>query len=515
VFWGELKPGPHAIGFRSVWELDFSRTYNRVFADKTTYASGKAPRPILVNIWYPAEKPARVRPMPHREYLAIESRDPRLSKFATQLVDYNKSVICKYVMGQPAAKLSEVKRRLFDRFWATPTAALRDAPPADGKFPIVVYHSGAGSSFEDNAVLCEFLASHGYLVVGSAFQRASGESFNVDAGQGSFRDIDFLIAHASRLPQADWNHIGLAGHSAGAHASLRFRARENCAVDAVVSLDTTQDYYTMATHGWEEMIEEVLRHLKNMTGPLLFVASAHAVFDFSDSLKYAERYYLTFREQDHDDFISQGVMGRLLACWAQPDDVRARDKLETVRANYTATCEYILAFFDAYLKADSHRRDVLIKPYAKHQLGGPKPHVDHVRAGVSGAAVFQKGQDTAPAPREIRRFLADHGAPATVSLLKRHYKKDPAAPVFHRRLGFALVDELLERGRDRDAVAISQFYGKLEPASLQTYVNQGNEHRRFRDKTAARESYTKALRLDPTNAAASEGLKALGEPRKK
>src|SRR5262249_3233838 len=160
----------------------FSRTYNRVFQDKTTYAPGKAPRPILINIWYPAKEPDHGRPMLHREYLAIESRDPRLTRFATELVDYEKSVVCQYVMSPPAVTLSEVQRRLFVRFWDAPTASRRDAPPADGKFPIVIYHAGAGSSFEDNAVLCEFLASHGYVVVGSAFQEASGESFNVDAG---------------------------------------------------------------------------------------------------------------------------------------------------------------------------------------------------------------------------------------------------------------------------------------------------------------------------------------------
>jgi hypothetical protein len=515
VFWGKLKPGPHAIGFKSAWELDFSRTYNRVFEDKTKYASGKAPRPILINIWYPAKEPDHVRPMVHREYLAIESRDPRLTKFASELVDYERSVVCKYVMGQPAAKLSEVERRLFDRFWDTPTATLRDAPPADGKFPIVIYHAGAGSSFEDNAVLCEFLASHGYVVVGSAFQEASGESFNIDAGQGSFRDIEFLIAHASRFPRADWKHIGLAGHSAGAHASLRFRALAACAVDAVVSLDTTQDYFSLATHGWEVMTEEVLRDVKNVTGPVLFVANAHAVFDFADSLKYAERYYLTFRGQGHEEFISQGIMRRLLASWAKPDNAKVREELERVRANYTAICDYILRFFNVYLKADTSRRDLLIKPYAKNPLGGPGPHVDHVSVGVSGAVAFRDEQDTAPAPRQIRRFVAEHGAPATVALLKRLYKKDPTAPVFHSDLGFALVDELLERGRDRDAVAIFRLYGSFDPANLQTYVNWGDRYRRFGDRTAAQEYYSKALRLDPTNRAASEGLKVLQESQKK
>ena len=84
----------------------------------------------------------------------------------------------------------------------------------------MIYHAGHGSSFEDNSVLCEFLASHGYVVFGSAFQEPSGASFNVDGKQTSARDMEFLIAYAKQLPNADWHHVGVIGHSGGAHAAL-------------------------------------------------------------------------------------------------------------------------------------------------------------------------------------------------------------------------------------------------------------------------------------------------------
>src|SRR5262249_24781073 len=46
--WGKLSPGSHAVGFRTVWQLDYSRRYNMTFGNATTYATGKAPRPILI-----------------------------------------------------------------------------------------------------------------------------------------------------------------------------------------------------------------------------------------------------------------------------------------------------------------------------------------------------------------------------------------------------------------------------------------------------------------------------------
>ena len=126
MLWGKLNPGPHHVGFQSVWELDSSRSYNMIFEDKTAYASEKSPRPILINIWYPARRPNDTRPMRHRDYLAIETEDPRLARFAAKLVEFERSTACREMMGKSAADLSDAEQKLLDEFWATPTASLRD-----------------------------------------------------------------------------------------------------------------------------------------------------------------------------------------------------------------------------------------------------------------------------------------------------------------------------------------------------------------------------------------------------
>jgi hypothetical protein len=59
-----------------------------MFGDKTTYATGKAPRPILVNIWYPPKTAGKDKTMRHRDYLEIQSAEPRLAKFSAALADY-------------------------------------------------------------------------------------------------------------------------------------------------------------------------------------------------------------------------------------------------------------------------------------------------------------------------------------------------------------------------------------------------------------------------------------------
>ena len=172
--WGKLDPGPHPVGFKSLWRLDDSRRYNMTFGDKTTYASGKAPRPILVNIWYPAKAAGNNRTMPHRGYLEIRATEPPLARFSAELADYARGVIAQEILHKPAKELDEREGRLLNQFLDTPTPCVRDAPVAEGRFPVVIYHAGHGSSFEDNSVLCEFLASHGYVVLGSAFRSRAG-----------------------------------------------------------------------------------------------------------------------------------------------------------------------------------------------------------------------------------------------------------------------------------------------------------------------------------------------------
>jgi hypothetical protein len=506
-----LSPGPHAVGFRSLWELDYGRTYNTRFDDSTFYASVKAPRPVLINTWYPARGADGRLPLRHRDYLAIQTEEPGLAKFATKLKEYEESVICRYVMGRPAAELTDRERGLLDQYLDTPTACLREASPADGLFPLVLYHGGGGASFEDNAVLFEFLASHGYVVMTSAFQRADGESFGIDPLNTSERDLELLVAHARRLAHVDWGHIGAAGHSAGAWTQLLFRCRDASPIDAVVSLDSTVDYFSLNTRGWEPM-KEVVKKSRNMSVPLLLVANAHAFFHLADQLEHAERYYLTLSRQDHEDFVSQGIARRVLACNVSPDEVGRRTVLNVARAGYEAVCEAVLAFFDAHLK---HRRSDdtdLVKKYGRNKLGGPAPHVEHVPAGVTGPDCFRDELGLAPTPRQFRPLLAARGMESTMALWKHYYEKDASLPVFEQEFVYALVDELLERERIHDAAGIARMAETFGQNIAQVYANEGDLQRRYNSVAEAEEHYRKALLIDPSNAQATEGMNALRDP---
>ncbi|MEM7200767.1 MAG: hypothetical protein AAF628_10905, partial [Planctomycetota bacterium] len=276
--WGGLQPGPHPVGFRTLWKLDYSRTYRTAFDDGATYGAEKAPRPVLINQWYPAAGESDAAAMPYRRYLDIRSEDAQLKKLALALIDYAQTVMAQGILGQPLEHVEGEKREFFDRLLATPTACRLGASPGAGPFPLVIYHAGTASSFEDNAILCEYLASHGFVVLGSAYQDAEGDSLRVDAGGGSVRDLEFLARFARTLPYVDWGRVAVVGHSAGGQAALRFAARPDSVANSVVLLDTTQDYYSLEMPTYRDLVDEIARGSTNVVAPILAVAGPEAMF---------------------------------------------------------------------------------------------------------------------------------------------------------------------------------------------------------------------------------------------
>lgn len=522
--WAGLKPGPHAVGFRSVWEFDHSRSFHMTFADKTAYALGKAPRPILINIWYPTT--ATTRRMPHRDYLKIQSDDPKLAKFSVGLAEYNGDRLSQEVMRVPSAKLNDREKAALEQFLDTPTACVRDAAPARGPFPLVIYHAGAGSSFEDNSVLCEFLASRGFVVLGSAFQRG-GDSFNTDGRDRSARDIEFLIRYARRLPQVDWNHIGLVGHSLGGQAALYYGSYPDAAVDAIVSLDTTQDYHGLKDPTWEkDFTTPVVNRQKNFTAPLLMAADHFATFELADSLERSRRYYLTFKGMDHNDYISQGLICREQEIKLHPDDPNAKQPvgeslverkaaLARSRAGNEALCGFILRFLEAELKADATAREFLSKQYRDTPLGGDQPHVEVAPEGRTGPDPYLETGAAPPTPRQLRQFYRANGTAKTIALLKRFRKDAPAAPIYLENFELYLVCDLLDEGKVADAIAFRDYYRECG----HDYGNQIIRIARSAQKAGithwAINYYTRALRLDPSNREAADQLKELACSGKK
>src|SRR5262245_55416169 len=169
LLWGGLKPGPFAVGYRNLYRLDYTRQYDREFVTDSTKPPVHKPRPIYICVWYPAKK-SDAKPMEYREYLDVSSNDAIIAPFVKPLARHVVNGVSDGTVGSEPANRTAGETAAFERLLATRTFAVKDATPAEGRFPVVLNHAGLGGVADDNSVLFELLASHGYVVLSSAYQ---------------------------------------------------------------------------------------------------------------------------------------------------------------------------------------------------------------------------------------------------------------------------------------------------------------------------------------------------------
>lgn len=141
--------GDYHVGFKHYSTSDSMRTYSRMydFDDRKIY------RPISISIWYPSTAVGPnnklLRVLDYMEIFKTEEEWEHLPN--AQILNWFK------YRDSP-----QHREHLGER-----TKAYRNLGFADGKFPTIVYAPSHLAPSIENFALCEFLASHGYVVLSS------------------------------------------------------------------------------------------------------------------------------------------------------------------------------------------------------------------------------------------------------------------------------------------------------------------------------------------------------------
>lgn len=331
LLWGGLKAGPYAIGYRTSFAIDESHEYDR-----------KRARPVLLQVWYPSAGGDEPK-LDYKAYFDVPPLDqyPRLS---ARLRSFARDVTCNDLFKRRSeALLRPRERAAFNRLLSTPTAASLNPREAPGRFPVVLYHAGAGGSFEENSVLFEYLASFGYIIVSSAFQSPFPDSVSNNVGgiERSGPVLTFIADQTHKWGNADPGKIAAMGHSAGAQMILQWIGSSQCPASAVVTLDTTLEYDEFL--GLHKYTLDALEKLTPPQIPVLLLARSSPKPSFSafnKYLRFAPRYEGEAAELKHDDFLSHGFLGRALT--GSPETAR-------VRRGYEEVCRTVKAFLDSVL----------------------------------------------------------------------------------------------------------------------------------------------------------------------
>ena len=485
-------PGQYAVGFRVVRQYDSTRTFLGRF-DVVTGEGVPPPsraRPIETLIWYPATQAgARMR---YGDYLLLTGSEDRFDRSDAQIKAMTDYRLRDYLPPEmPASTVEQIKQ---ESMWAT-----QDANAAAGKFPIVIYAPSHNASAYENADLCEYLASHGYIVVASASMGADNRWMGEELGdvQAQVGDIEFLVGYAAGLANADSAHIAVIGYSWGGISNV-FAAAKDSRITALVGFD-----------GGIRLVGKLVSEAKyvtpeHITIPFLYLSSRPISIedlyrqkqDLSDDLlarlKYSDLTIITFDPLMHYHFASEHL--RFLSL-KDPMMFPGDYALDEVFRAYGWVARYTLAFLDGEFKNDKKSSSFVTNEPATNGLPAHE-----IKIEVNRSTGMPATRETLAA--EINRKGFSHAVDVYDAMKKQNadFKLPPYEFI-------NWIDDLLVMNRAQEAIYIAQLFAKAYPDRPGPHVELGEAYLAHGDRALAVESFKKYLAMVPDDKRVQARLK--------
>jgi pimeloyl-ACP methyl ester carboxylesterase len=479
------KPGPHAVGLRVIEQFDYSRTYRAETDNLGKPYTGERARPLQTLVWYPAEK-STASPMKVGDYF-----DLRLTETS---------------FGQPQEdrETSDWREGMKASFGSS-LWAVRNAPPASGHFPVVIYAPSFSAPATENADLCEYLASNGYVVIASADMGATtrgmtGDLTGIDA---EARDISFLIAYAKTLANTDTSQVAVAGFSWGGISNLFAAARDN-RIKALVSLDGSARYFP-------KLIKESgYVHPDEMALPLMFFTQGETPMELDDMVGEFDKATPLFLNQwTHGDLVKVDMLGMIHVefssmyqrneqIWRRFDQMKKADYgREDGYVSYGWVARYALQFLNAYLKYDAEALAFLKRTPLEN--GVPKHLMTVTYRPAKGMPLTLDA---------FRAELGRRGFDHTADLYAEMTKQKPDFKLNQGQLNDWAMD-LLTQKHVSDALALLNLNAQMYPDSSDVYDGLAEAYKKTGKNDLAIENYKKALTKNPADTDAMDELKKL------
>ncbi|MCS0632613.1 hypothetical protein NX786_25075 [Telluria mixta] len=480
-FTPSAPPGPYRVGLHVRQQYDRARVYQHPRNPVTAQAtSGDRSRPLQTLIWYPAIGTGGA--LTYRDYVTTVATEEEFSRMPDQV----RRATDALVETRPA----EVQRDL-----ASPVRALRDAPERPGKFPIVIYAPSHSAYAIENVDLCEYLASHGYIVIAtpSLGLRSHTMTASLEGAEAQADDIGFLVGYAQTLAQADTNRIAVVGHSWGSLASVLAAARDD-RIRALVTLDgslrAAYDYVNGGPRAAGYVTPERLGI------PLLYMTRLQDEGAIGSELlarmRYADVYLATLDAASHMDFSSWSLRMAPDAAFGK------RTRAQSAQA-YGAMARMVERFLDARLRNDAPARRQL-----DDALAANRPPAGFVSFAIKRAT------GTPPTLDTFLEQLGQQGFEHIAAIYDRLHAQNPDLaldPLQTHDWGM----KLLRERRAADAMQVFRLGVKLYPERFDfLYDGLGQAYEATGERDAAIANYRQALALEPGQAHARERLGALG-----
>lgn len=463
--WAEgLVPGPYQVGFLVTEHFDYRRT----FRSGTDYfgepVEGDVERPVQIYTWYPARDSALGPRMVYGEYNFAYPADVRLLEFLSALQDREIGLLHRLVRGD---------RGLVLDLLSVEVSARRSAATANGTFPLVLYAPDGGHGMAENAALCEYLASHGFVVAGmhQAGDRSLGPAVSQEDIAAQIGDLQFALALLVQNDGIDTRKVGVLGAGTGA-ASATLLAMMDTRIQAVGLLG-----------GWPDNRRDLLTGHPSFD-PLALRAPALQVHGdtalLKTQLEYAERYLVQLNKETSTGFNHYDLIASLRA------DTTG-DATRSAEARHNTVCELVASFLGAHLSGDDSARAELTAMKENAIVS----RIEHVMA-----------HDAPPTPAQFSTIMETRGVGPAAEIFDRFEMAKQRPPILPENQLNAMGYQLLGRRRVDDAVQVFRMCAESYPHSANVWDSYGEALLAAGDTAAALLSYRRLLEAVPGDSTA-------------
>ncbi len=480
-----LENGKYKVGFQHYTTSDSTRTYSRVF----DYTNQKVARPISVSMWYPSsQNGVSGQPLEVLDYFEILKEEEEWEHLPNEQI-----LNWFYYSNTP-----ENQKHLVER-----TTAYANAEFGKGKFPVIIYAPSFQASSIENFALCEYLASHGFVVVSSPSRGTETRWFTNNTAmeiETQARDVEFLMKEAGKFPMVDYEKMAIMGFSFGGLSNIIVQNR-NDKVKAIVSLDGTERYQygLLAQSAFFDprKIDVPYLHMAQKDIPETVLKEdkidpeLNTKFQLYDSISNAKSYRLKFHHLTHSYFSTLGVL-------FENRDKRQDKSDSEIMASYKWVAEYALNFLKATLNKDEIALNFMEKGSSGNGVGNGLVS-QSIKQPAKSAFRFQDFNDLASSQNYKNLFqLYD-------ATIERH----PSFKIPEGNLNVLGLQLVFNPNTSSQGINVFLLATKLYPNSANLYDSLAEGYLFIGDREKAIESFEKSLELNPQNQNAINRLEQL------
>ena len=444
----QIVPGKYHVGFKYYLENDVTRSFGNI------NGSEFSPRPIQVNVWYPSGSRG-TKPMLIADYCNLYPYQYNFTPKTKQEIQTNistwKAVLSSRGVHNPDSLLKQK------------TNAYAGAAFPTEKFPVVIYIPGAEGEAFENFILCEYLASNGFVVVSCPSFGAYDDKISVSplGIEVQVADINFLYGYLSKLPFADKTNVNLSGFSLGGLTTIIFNMRKLERFNSVISIDGS-----IRTHYNKALQVPGFSPQTFKTPFLLFSSNGDNWSDtlFFNQIKFANATIAKIDSLHHLDFTSYNYLGNS----------------ELKKKLYERFCLLMKTF----LENPGNNAISQVEELTVNQI--------KISFKPSVPIQFLSGN-------ELKRLIEDKGVNAASQYYREVRKVYSSLQPFDEYEFTVLAFNFFnEKNRPADAIAIMQLVTDAYPESYEAVGLLGRLHEKNNDKNNAALYFGKALQMAKT-----------------